>query len=201
MKLFLTSSGISNDELSSSFLKLLDKPVSENRAMIIAYVPTPEGEFYTNQSKNELIEIGFNDIEVVNISHDVDVSVLGLFDVVYVCGGNTFMILKRLKETGLFSFIAEQMNLGAVYVGVSAGSIIAGKNIEIAGWGSQADSNDIELQNLKGLGFTKIVIYPHFSKELLSEVESFRRKTSNTVIELADGQAVLIKDLNAKVVG
>ena len=74
----------------------------------------------------------------------------------YVCGGNTFKILHKLRETRLDVYITKQVEQGALYVGVSAGSIIAGPDIEIAGWGSEGDENEVNLQDLEGFNFTDI---------------------------------------------
>ncbi len=52
-------------------------------------------------------------------------------------------ILNKLRETRLDQFIIENVNKGSIHVGVSVGSIIAGPSIEIAGWGSEGDKNDI----------------------------------------------------------
>jgi dipeptidase E len=128
----------------------------------------------------------------------VDVKGLKKFDIIYVCGGNTFAILNKLRETKLDQFIIEAVNNGTIYVGVSAGSIIAGPDIEIAGWGSEGDKNEINLKNLSGFNLANVGIFPHFHEELRSEVEEFKKKVSYEVIELTNGEAVLVKNNQVK---
>jgi dipeptidase E len=199
--LFLTSAGFINQEISRAFLTELSKPVENTEVLVVAYAQNSQEEFYVNESKEELKNLGFKDITVVNMHHAVDVKDLANFDAIYVCGGNTFAILNKLRETGLDAFIISQVNSGAIYVGVSAGSIIAGPDIEIAGWGSEGDKNEIGLRDLTGLNFTNIAVFPHFHEELRVEVKEFRAKVKYEVIELTNDQAVFVKDSAAKIIG
>ena len=90
------------------------------------------------------------------------------------------------------------MEAGSVYVGVSAGSIIAGPSIDIAGWGSEADKNEVGIKDLQGLNFTNIQIYPHFREELRGEIDGFRKISQNPVSELFNGEALIISDGSVK---
>ncbi len=162
--------------------------------MIVSYTQTPEEEWYANESKKEMANLGFNNIELINMQNPVDTSTLDNFDVIYVCGGNTFSILEKLRETGLDKFIPEQVKNGSIYVGVSAGSILAGPSIETAGWGSEGDENEVGLQDLTGFNLTNISIYPHFTVEQKDDVEEIRKKADYEVIEVMDGQAVFVDE-------
>lgn len=201
MKLFLTSAGFTNAEISKVFLEQLSRPASESRMLIVAYAQGPEEEFYVNESKKELQQLGLENIVIANMHNRLDVSGLRNFDVVYVCGGNTFAILSKLRETKLDTFIKQQVRGGAIYVGVSAGSIIAGPSVEIAGWGSEGDTNDIGLLDLAGFNFVDIEVSPHFHEELRLEVEEFKKKSSYRVFELTNDQAVFVNDAEVKVIG
>lgn len=183
------------------FLGELSKSVSGAKILIVAYAQNANEEFYVDESKKELEKIGFVNIAVANMHHSVDINTLGTFDVIYVCGGNTFAILNKLRETKLDTFIISQVSTGTIYVGVSAGSIVAGPDIEIAGWGSEGDKNEIGLKNLQGFNFVKISIFPHFHEELRGEVEEFRKRVNYQVIELTNNQAVFVKGDKSKIIG
>ncbi len=189
-KLLLTSAGFLNPKIAEEFLKLTND--KEAKILMVAYAQDDNEQFYVNESKKELEELGFGDIFVLNMDEFSDISSLKDFDVIYVCGGNTYSILKKMKEFGLDKFIINQVNKGSIYVGVSAGSIIAGQTIEIAGWGSEGDSNDVDLKDLSGLGFTDIAIFPHFKESISDELVKFREKVKYPVQELSDSQALLI---------
>jgi dipeptidase E len=193
MKLFLTSAGLTNKAIIDVLLAEILRPVESNKVLVVAHTSNAQEEFYANESKQSLIKIGFKDVLVVNINQKNDISSLGDFDIIYVCGGNTFLILNKLKETGLSDYISDQVNKGAIYVGVSAGSIIACQSIEVAGWGSEGDKNDISLKDLSGLNFVDISIFPHYRDVLHNEVEQYKQRVQNKVFEINDDQAIFVK--------
>jgi peptidase E len=123
------------------------------------------------------------------------------FDLIYALGGGTFDILERVQKLGIKKIIKKMVKDGAIYCGASAGSILAGKKINIAGWGSEADENTIGLKDTKGLELTNIAVYPHFRKPLQKEVDEFRKKVKYPVIELTDKQAVFVDDNGYKIIG
>ena len=48
---------------------------------------------------------------------------------IYVLGGNTFYLLHHMRRSGLDSLVRRRVEQGALYVGCSAGSIVAGRSI------------------------------------------------------------------------
>ncbi|MDM1367179.1 Type 1 glutamine amidotransferase-like domain-containing protein [Myroides marinus] len=51
-------------------------------------------------------------------------------DYIFVSGGNTFYLLQEMRRSGAEQLIKEQIALGKVYIGTSAGSVIMSSNIE-----------------------------------------------------------------------
>lgn len=203
--LILTSAGLSNQDIKNAFLSSLKKPISEIKVLIVAYAQNSEEEFYIDQTKTELESVGVFHINIANMHYDINIGEIETFDkipntkpdVIYVCGGNTFAILNKLRETGLDNYIIEQTSTqtsaSCLYFGVSAGSIIAGPSIEVAGWGSEADENKIGLADLTGFNLTDISIFPHYHNELKAEVDEFKNKVSYQVVELTNDQALVIR--------
>ena len=134
-KLLLTSAGFLNKEISNLFLKELSKEPNKSKVFMVTGARTKEEEYYIQESKQELINLGFKDIFVFNLDRKISLDEVKDCDVIYVCGGNTYYILKRFRETGLDKIVIELVNQVKIYIGVSAGSVMAGPNIEIAGWG------------------------------------------------------------------
>jgi dipeptidase E len=198
--LFLTSDGLSSDKLKKEFLKIFRIP-SELKVLLMYGVRNDEELKYVNESENELIKIGFKKENIIHINFGQDkIKKPRDFDVIYFCGGNTYYILNRIRKLNLDKLIINFVNNNGVYIGVSAGSIIMGPNIEIAGWGSEGNSNDVNLKNLDGLNFTNIAIFPHFRDELKKEVEQFSKKVKYSVQELRNGEAILILNDKAKII-
>ena len=59
---------------------------------------------------------------------------LELKDIIFVEGGNTFYLLKAMRACNFEKIIRKLLKEGKVYIGASAGSIVAGKTIKTAGW-------------------------------------------------------------------
>jgi len=189
-KLLLTSAGFENPKLGKKFLELVNKKASDIK---IAFVPTAsrieEERFYVNKSKLELVKIGIlaKNIKVLELDHKILYSEIEKFDAVYVCGGNTFYLLYKTRETGFDKAVERFVEEGKVYVGVSAGSILAGPTIQFS-----HDENDIKVKDFTGLNLTKIIISPHYTDKEKSEIEINRKKVKSPIIPLMNNQALLV---------
>lgn len=192
MKLFLTSTGLSNPKITESFLKIIGSAPEKASALVIAYGQNEIERFYIEEAKKQVERLGINTASH-NMQDAFDIKDLPNFDIIYVCGGNTFSILDKMREVKIDDYIKLQVERGAVYVGVSAGSIIAGPSIEIAGWGIDGDENKIGLKDLKGFGLTDTTVFPHFDDaRQKEEVEEFKKRVDYPVQELTDDQALVI---------
>nr|WP_221247313.1 Type 1 glutamine amidotransferase-like domain-containing protein [Gordonia humi] len=81
-------------------------------------------------------------------------------DAVFVGGGNTFAIWAHLRATGLDRVIDARVRGGLPYIGLSAGSVIAGPDIEPAGLlDDPAEAPD--LRDTTGFGWIDTVMIPH----------------------------------------
>jgi dipeptidase E len=201
-KLLLTSSGFTNTKIVQSFEKLIHKPLSQGTVALISVgINTEELREREQMKIEELRAIGFEHIEPFDAAIPLSSDALDRFDALYMRGGNTFFILHTIRETGFHHLIVSFILRGGVYVGSSAGSSILGPDIAIAGHGSQADPNDIDLKDTKGLGIVPFAIVPHFKSELQHEVDAFAKIVTYPVIPLTDEQAMLCLDGNCARIG
>ncbi len=192
MKLFLTSTGLSNSKIIEEFLKLLNGAPEKTSVLVIAYGQNEIERFYIEEAKKQVQSLGINTTSL-NMQDDFEIKDLPNFDIIYVCGGNTFSILNKMRDVKIDDFIKSEVARGAIYVGVSAGSIIAGPSIEVAGWGVGGDENKIGLEDLTGFSFTDIAVFPHFDIDSQKEeIEEFKKKVNYPVQELTDEQALVI---------
>ncbi len=191
-KIFLTSDGLEARAVSEAFLNVMEKPPQKLNALVVAHSKNAVEEQFLEESIKSLRGLGVHNVVSINLFKQDSPLELDSLDIIYMCGGNTFLILKYLRQTKLDQFIIENVKNGVMYVGVSAGSIIAGPSIEIAGYGSQGDTNDTEMTDLRGLGLIPFAIYPHFDQSLTQEVEVFRSTAPYEVLNLKDGEALLV---------
>lgn len=88
------------------------------------------------------------------------------YDVIYMSGGNTAYLLQQLQKTDSVSVICEKVKAGKIYIGTSAGSIIAGPKIPIY----LEDTEDIKLDDYRGFGFTNIMAVPHWGSPHFKDI-------------------------------
>lgn len=72
----------------------------------------------------ELVPLRARDTEVNEFAAALD-----SIDAVYVCGGETFVLLEALRSNGTGELLADRVRDGLPYIGSSAGSVIAGPSI------------------------------------------------------------------------
>ena len=194
MRLLLTSNGLANQKIADVFLGLLDKPTSELKVIFVPTAARTEHELkYVRNSKQELLDLGILDgnIREINLDNTFSFKGLGDCDLIYVCGGNTFYLLKKVRETGFDKIIVDFVKNDRLYFGVSAGSILACPDIGIA---APFDLNDSGVTDFSGLNLIDVIVSPHYSNKDKLIIEKFKSKSKFPVVPLTDSQALLIID-------
>lgn len=190
MKLFLTSTGLENKDILNYFkINFLPKKPKDLSFLVVSIQDSEQDAFYLEKTLSEIKSTGASDIDVFKLANEKFIAKKE-YDVIFVCGGNTFDYLDRIRKTGLDKFIIDfAQKDDSIYVGVSAGSILVGPDIAIA---EDEDPNNIGLTDLRGLCLTDYIIYPHYRKELKVWLDEFRKNRDFEIIELQDDQAIII---------
>lgn len=207
MKLFLTSAGLP-PETTEEFLKLLNKKPEETK---IGFIPTasfdhhPEGDApYVKADKQRLIELGFKMITEIDLREEDEESLrekMKALDVIFVTGGNTFYLMKYIRESGFDKLLKAFLGRGGIYLGVSAGSYVAAPDISGAQWKHLEDINMVGLKDLRGLGLVDFLISPHYIPEHEAIINENKNKVSLPIFGLTDFQAILVENGKIKFVG
>lgn len=164
MKIYLTSqANLVLDKITA------DLPKKPNEYKL-AFIPTA-GDLYEEKPWQEadrakLIELGFGveDFDLKNKTESEVRSCLKNIDIIFVAGGNTFYLLQKANESGFAKVIKELKNSDKIYIGSSAGSCIAGPDIEaIAQIDDPQDAPGLE--STKAFGLVDFVVIPHYGKD------------------------------------
>ncbi len=194
MKLLLTSSGLSNDILRNKFLELIGKDPQDIKVAFIDTASKVEKDrSYVLEDVKNIESVGIKTIDVIDISEPKInwETILINSDVIWVEGGNTFYLLSELKNSGLINDMKDYIK-NKLYVGVSAGSIIAGPSIATAGI-EPADPNEVNLVDLSSYNWVSFDISPHTPSSVsLENISKYSKESGRKVYAYDDGTAVLV---------
>lgn len=126
---------------------------------------------------------------------------LAEFDVLYIHGGNTFHLLDQLRRSGADRIIRELVTGGhAVYCGISAGSVVAGPDIGVAGWSPDWDRNEAGLTDLAGMCLVPFIISPHYERKDAPLIAS-QLPLPHPVLMIEDGAAWIVDGEDQRLIG
>lgn len=131
-KVLLTSCGFETKSLEDAFLSLLDKAPDTAKVL---FVPTaavyPDAIMVLPKCMNDLLKVGIpkDNITVYDMHRVLSLDELMSFDAVYFTGGDPSYLLNRINGIGFAEPLKKYIASGGVFVGVSAGSLIAAGNM------------------------------------------------------------------------
>ena len=115
--------------------------------------------------------------------------------VVYISGGNTFLLNQRLHLSGLMPFLRKKVQTGLPVVGFSAGAIVCGPNIL-----TSKDMNSVEANRFDSLNATPFNFLAHYDADAYGQsavhddwLSDYHVFHDNPVIMLCDGAYVKVE--------
>lgn len=174
MKLLLTSAGIKNKSIHDALVDMLGKPIAESSALCIptAVYAIPGGaghawRFFSGQATTPMCELGWKSLGVLeltalpSIDEELWVPMVKETDVLLVNGGDPLYLCYWMRQSGLADLLP---SLHAVYVGLSAGSMVMAPNIGkfFVGW-TPPNGGDETLR------LVDFAMFPHLDHEMLPE--------------------------------
>jgi dipeptidase E len=176
MKFLLTSAGIKNTSIHNALVELLGKPIAESSALCIptaAYGHTMAGpgaawRFISGQEpRTPMCELGWKSLGVLeltalpSIDEELWFPLVQETDVLLVNGGDPLYLCYWMRQSGLADLLP---SLRAVYVGLSAGSMVMTPNIgeDFVRWKPPTGGDET-------LGLVDFSIFPHLDHEMLPD--------------------------------
>jgi dipeptidase E len=179
-----------------------------NRLVFIDTAAEPEtgDKTWLKNDRQALVDAGFEvkDYTITGKKKAQLAKDLAPFDFIYLSGGHTPYLLLQSQRSGFVSVIQDLiLKKGKIYIGTSAGSIIAGPKLPLY---LVEDDDNVHLEDSRGFGFVNFTILPHWGSE------DFRDKYLNNRMDivytldqvplllLTDNQYVRVRDDHIEVV-
>jgi dipeptidase E len=179
------------------------------RGLPLAYVPTaagPEAEtkFWVKADRTQLRRLGCDSVTLdLALAGTAEVEAcLGAVGAVFVTGGDAYRLLWHAHRSGFSVVVRELVERGdLLYVGTSAGAILAGPDIApLASWEDAADVPRLpSTEALRLVGFTVLPHDDHDDRSAKNEAIVLANPQRDFV-RLRDDQAVLVRGQTATIV-
>lgn len=172
----------------------------------LAFIDTPaEGEvgdkWWLENGRKALVGAGFDVFEYTITGKRAQTIRRDLADseFIFVSGGNTFYFLEKTQETGFIKVIQDLvLKENKIYIGSSAGSVIAGPDIYPA-YNLDDASKAPNLKGYQGFNLVDFVVLSHwgndkFKSRYMNERLEIAYNSNNKIMLLTDNQFVYVKD-------
>ena len=209
MKLLLTSAGIRNQTILEALDQLVGKPLDQLK---IAFIPPAanleEGDKdWLIDDLRRLSFLKFKEIDIVDISalpQKIWQKRLENADVIFVEGGNTYHLMYWFNKSGLSKILTKLLET-KIYIGVSAGTIIATPSLINADFESEP-LKDIDEEIFDGgLNLVNFMVEPHinskyFPDSTLDNLEKRSKNYKSSIYGIDDETAIKVDGDNIEVV-
>ncbi len=194
MQLHLFSTPGENDiryivEASRPYLEDKDDP-------IVAYMPLASLYAERWMEVNETSFRGLARLEAVNaelMTQKEIEDILRRAALVYVPGGNTFLLNHRLHISGVMPYLRKKLQSGLPFVGFSAGAVLCGPNILTA-----KGLNTVATPHFDGLNLVPFNFFAHYADDAYGQsvhdewLADYHFFHDNPVVMLSDGAHVKV---------
>jgi len=167
--------------------------------MKIGYVTTASkvarDKTFFEKVKNSMREnhIQFEEIDIEGKSKEELKNFFKNKNVIHVEGGNTFYLLKAIRESGFAEVLKELLNEGKIYIGTSAGAYIMCPTIEVANW-DETGRDRFGLTDFVALNYVPFVLKVHYKDEAENLVKEKMKTLKYPLRILQDGQGILVEN-------
>lgn len=195
--IFLTSTGFSCPTVHEAFVQE-SKSLERSASVIIITTASKQGAAnpYIQKAYQQFAALGFSNVIFFDLLTDT-IESLKTAEIIYVGGGNTFRLLKALKDSGADQILRDFCeHSSGIYVGVSAGSLIVGQSIASA---VGHDDNNVNLTDLTGLRIVPYLLLVHYTEKDAADLVMLEQNFPK-VRTLTDSQAIIHQGENEQLI-
>lgn len=200
---------ISNSTLHGhGYLDHVEKEILDfvGRRITVLFIPyaVHDRRAYTTKAQERFREMGLSLTSIHDVSNML--RAIDEADVIFVGGGNTFRLLKGLHDHYLLDPIRRRVAAGALYIGSSAGSILACPTLK-----TTKDMPVVQPPSFEALGLVPFQISPHYldpdpSSTHMGEtheerITQFLEENEETVVGLREGSFLRVQERNVVLKG
>ena len=157
-------------------------------------------EFMTD----ELKDVNAQGIEMIRSGQELYDKNFQDYACIYIGGGNTFSLLKELKENKIIKKIQEYLKTDGIIYGGSAGAIIFGKSLESC---KTDDENNVNLLDLEGFDllndYSLLCHYTNRDEKRTEESTNYLLELSKTkkICAIPEEDTLIVSDNNIEIIG
>lgn len=188
--------------LASDASAIIEKVIKGgNLAFIPTAADTYKDKWWIKEDKIKLVKKGF-DITEIDLKRKVFLKELKKFDVIYVAGGNSFYLLEKMRKSGFDKIVKKLTESEVIYVGSSAGAVVAGPDI----WPIRPldDPSKANIRSFKALNLVSFIPLPHFGNKKYSkpygEVMKYLKQTNYEYRKIKENQGAFVKNNKIKMI-
>jgi dipeptidase E len=139
--------------------------------------------------------INYEEIDIKGKSPNEIINFFENKNVIHVEGGNTFYLLKAIREVGFDRILKNMIDEGKIYIGTSAGSYVMCPSIEVSDWNDETVDR-FGVTDFTALNYVPFVMKVHYkdTPEARKDIEEKVKKLRYPLRILRDGEGILVED-------
>lgn len=205
MKLILNGGGIGNSV--SNARKILNESIDHNKKILYVPLAWPDPTYNgcLDFMTNELNDVECAGIDMVTSTKELVEKNLNEYACIYIGGGNTYKLLKDLKDSGAFDKIKKYLlNDNGIVYGGSAGAIIFGKDLDSC---NTDDENEVNLEENSGFdmidGYSLLCHYTNRNEDrtLLSTNYLLQLSKQKPIYAIPEEDTIIVTEETIDIIG
>ena len=196
MAIYLTGGGEQEDYRQLDRLFMQELPAQSKIGLFAQATDEPQEaleriQYYFNDSKIKAIDL------IENTKTD-----LNQYDALMIEGGNTFDLIRAVRDSAFFNSIKSFSQSGRPLYGDSAGAIILGCDVHTAFLGEDGDEDTQSLQDYRGLDLINPwCVHAHATEDEFDQLQDLMYEMGGPILAISEETGVCLSENEIKVFG